>query len=177
MTIVAAASRTQLTGRANLEAILRAVRTARATSIGPAILVGASTMLGLAAALVGGPLIFLGRGPGGLDGLPAILLFGFAAAAVAAAAWILVARRRPRDAALLFFEPIVVLTAFMPVAHALDPCDGGAWSLTSHVEGIPLCECVLGVGTFARDADEVVPGAAQLDRDVGGAEPLQSGED
>ena len=106
------------------------------------ILIG--LVLGLAAALFGGPLIELGSGFGGLWSIPSFVLaitivlglpslvLGFVA--IVQRRWSGVGRM------LAYFGPLVVGVGFILIPHTLDPCARGVWGAFSEAGGIRLCE-------------------------------------
>lgn len=102
-------------------------------------------VLGLTAALAGGPLAELGSGPGGLFGLPFLFLVlvvlglgipGAIRSGIAPGP----AGRRVGRAAVLLMGPVAVALGFLAIAHALDPCVNGWWDTESRLGSIPLCE-------------------------------------
>lgn len=113
----------------------------RFTLITATLIVAASTLLGLAAAILGGALVPLGSGPGGLNGLPRIGLLVLVIIGVGGAVLVLAsARRDVVHAALSVVGPILVLVAFVQIAHAVDPCSTGMWGATSRIGDAALCE-------------------------------------
>ncbi|MGH2377143.1 MAG: hypothetical protein ACRDGT_01555 [Candidatus Limnocylindria bacterium] len=113
----------------------------RFTLITATLIVAVSTLLGLAAAILGGALVRLGSGPGGLYGLPLIGLLVLVIIGVGGAVPVLAsARRDVVRAAPSVAGPILVLVAFLQMAHAMDPCSGGMWDATSRIGDAALCE-------------------------------------
>lgn len=98
--------------------------------------VGASLLLGLAAAILGGPLEQLGAGFGGLGGTPGILL------TLCAVTGPIVAWRRPapRPWLAVGLWPLVVFVSYNLIAHWLDPCGFGLLDGASRIGTQPLCE-------------------------------------
>ncbi|MFZ9042097.1 MAG: hypothetical protein ACO225_10510 [Ilumatobacteraceae bacterium] len=117
----------------------------RLTSESLAVVVSVSVVMGLAAALVGGPLTGLGSGFGGLYGLPAMIML-LIAVGIAIPAAVVTARRAGRlhrrlgAAAVIAGGAWVVAIGYSSVAHAVDPCLNGWWDAASHIGDQPLCE-------------------------------------
>lgn len=109
------------------------------------IVVGVSLAGGVAAALVGRGLTDLGAGPGGLFGVPSLLLT-LGALVLGLPAAVIVARLvRPADgwigkAVLVGIGAWVVAIGYFVVAHAVDPCVNGWWDGRSRIGSQPLCE-------------------------------------
>jgi hypothetical protein len=98
--------------------------------------VGVSLLVGIATAVVGGPLEPMGDGYGGLWGAPGILL-----TLCAVAAPIVVWRgQEPRSWLAVGLWPLVVWLAYNFIAHGVDPCVIGLLDGASSVGAQPLCE-------------------------------------
>ena len=125
------------------------MRGARWLGRGSAAVIGASLVIGVAAALVGGPLSAAGAGPGGLSGIPLLILTAAVVGGMVLglpAAW----RRNAVAAGVLVGGPIAVWIAFQLVAHAIDPCATGAWTRATTIAGTAACE---DVGDFGLSID------------------------
>jgi len=119
-------------------------RLARMGLIVVVLTVSISLVLGLLAAWFGSFLTPLGSGLGGGWGIPMLalnlaMLLGLPSLLLAGAD---LARGR-RDQAgrmLAFWGPFFVGFGFIQIAHAIDPCFRGTWTLGSYLGSIPLCE-------------------------------------
>ncbi len=104
----------------------------------------ASFGLGVLAALFGGALTQVGQGPGGGWGVPglvfgAAVVLGLPSLAVGLqGVWKRDARRGVRGA--FFLTTLAISVAFIVVAHALDPCTLGAWTLGDRWGTQSVCE-------------------------------------
>jgi hypothetical protein len=94
-------------------------------------------ILGLAAALIGGSLNSFGDGPGGLSGIPGLVLFLLCLAGIVGA---IAFRGGVLWTAAVLAGPVLVATAFFFVAHLLDPCVTGTWDMLTEVAGGPACQ-------------------------------------
>ena len=104
-----------------------------------------SAVLGLVAAAVGGPLSALGAGPGGLWGVPQLLLLavaGLVGAPVGIAAVLGGIRRgawrRVAYGSAMLLGPLLLAFGSFAVPHAVDPC-GGTFDLRTRVASVPVC--------------------------------------
>ena len=95
-------------------------------------------VLGLYAAAVGGGASRLGSGPGGLAGVPQLVLLAVAALLGGASA--LALRRRPGRAVLVLGGALVVAFGYFFFSHAVDPCSLGLVDANARLGGAPLCE-------------------------------------
>lgn len=100
--------------------------------------------LGLAAALTGGALTRLGSGPGGLWGVPDMILIVTMLLGVPSLilGFVALSQRHWRDVArmLAYFGPLVISAGYIIIPHILDPCARGVWGVFSAFRDIPLCE-------------------------------------
>lgn len=109
------------------------------------LIIAISVVAGIAAAAVGGSSSNLGRGYGGLYGLPAMLLTALALLVVIPAV-VIVGRRlgpesgRLRIAVVVIAGVWVVAIGYSMVAHMVDPCVNGWWDARSRIGSQPLCE-------------------------------------
>lgn len=94
-------------------------------------------ILGLAAAVIGGSLSSFGDGPGGLWGIPGLVLFLLSLVGVVSA--IGIRSDLPLTAATLI-GPLVVAIAFFFIAHGLDPCVTGTWNLSTELGSGRACQ-------------------------------------
>jgi len=109
------------------------------------VIIAISLIVGLAAAILGGSLSELGSGPGGLFGLPAMLLtlialFVGVPASVSLARRLPPKSRRVRAAAVVAGGALVVAVGFTVVAHMIDPCVNGWWDGSTRVGSQWLCQ-------------------------------------
>lgn len=99
---------------------------------------------GCYAALEGGEAEALGRGPGGLGGLPQLALLAVAVLLGLPAAAVTLVRPSPgrsrMRAVLVLAGPPAVALGYFFFAHAVDPCAIGLWQPGDEVGGVPLCE-------------------------------------
>jgi hypothetical protein len=100
--------------------------------------------LGVLVALSGGPLRFLGDGFGGGWGIPSLALLLAAVlglpALLAAIFDLIRGRWAGATRLLLFLGPLLVGFGFDFIAHLVDPCFNGLWTIRSTLGEIPLCE-------------------------------------
>ena len=103
-----------------------------------------SFALGLLIALLGSFLIKLGDGLGGGWGIPALALtlamFLGVPSLIISVADIFRGRRRQTGRMVAFFGPLIISIGFIAIAHVVDPCFQGIWTLQSYWGSIPLCE-------------------------------------
>jgi hypothetical protein len=100
------------------------------------VTVAVCLVLGLAAALGGGSLDSFGEGPGGLSGIPGLVLFVLSLVGVVSA---IGARSDLPRTAVTLIGPLAVFVAFFFVAHLLDPCVTGMWNLSTELGGGRAC--------------------------------------
>jgi hypothetical protein len=101
-------------------------------------------VLGVLAAGLGAFLTPLGSGLGGGWGVPALalnlaMLLG-APSLPLAGADLARGRREGAGRMLAFWGPLLIGAGFIGIAHAVDPCLRGVWTLGSYLGSIPLCE-------------------------------------
>lgn len=120
-------------------------RTGRGAVRGFTVVIVVSVIGGIAAAIVGGPLIDLGSGAGGLFGISSVLTAAIALFLAMPAAFV-IARKpqrfltRLRTAIVWAAGAWIVAIGYLVVAHAIDPCVNGWWDSRSRIGDQPLCE-------------------------------------
>jgi hypothetical protein len=95
-------------------------------------------------ALLGGSAAAVGRGAGGLGGVPPLVLLGIAAVLGLPAAVHAALRHQWRTSALLAVGPVLLGFGYFFLPHAVDPCTAGLLDLGSRIGSAPLCEFAAG---------------------------------
>ena len=101
-------------------------------------------LLGVLAALIGGPLTNLGNGLGGGWGM-ADLLFGLAMLLALPSLFVgfydLFKKRSGAVSKIMaYIFALTIALGYIFIAHSLDPCFLGIWTIFSKLGAIPLCE-------------------------------------